>query len=93
MDIDITPRGIAKYLATGIVGHRASKLAENVIVDHTRLEKDTMIVDLSTGLIGAVVATKLRPLTDAAVDKTADFIVAKRAEFADNKNKKTEEKK
>lgn len=92
MDIDFTPRGIAKYVATGIVGNRSAKLAENVIVDHTRFEKDALIVELGTGLIGAYVAMKLRPATDYAVDKAADYIVAKRAEFADKKNQKTEEK-
>lgn len=70
-----TPRNVAKFVAQAIVAGKTSQLTENVITDHTRFEDDDMIVDISGTLVGWYVSQKLKPVTDAMVDKTADFIV------------------
>lgn len=75
---DFTTRNVAKFVVKAIVAARTAKLAEDVITDYTRFEEDDMIVDISTGLAGWYVSDKLKPYTDKMVDKTADFIAAKR---------------
>jgi hypothetical protein len=75
---DFTPRNVAKFVVKAIVAGRAAQLAEDAITDYTRFEEDDMIVDISTSVIGWYVSDKLKPYTDKMVDKTADFIAAKR---------------
>lgn len=75
---DFTPRNAAKFVVKAIVAARTAKLAEDAITDYTRFEEDDMIVDISSSLIGWYVSDKVKPYTDKMVDKTADFIAAKR---------------
>lgn len=89
--MEFTARTAAKYVAKSVVAIKTKQIAENTITDHTDFEKDDMIVRISTGLISGYVSSKLTPVTDAAVDKAADYIAAKREARAAKKNK-TEEK-
>jgi hypothetical protein len=74
---EFAPRNIAKGVVKSIVAIKTSQFAKNQITDYTRFEEDDMIVKISTGIIGGYVASRLSPVTDYAVDKTADFVVAK----------------
>lgn len=76
--MDFTPRNVAKYVAKGIIYGKTAQLTKETIVDHTQFEDDDIIVTISGGLVGWYVSDKLKPVTDKMIDKTADFIVAKR---------------
>jgi hypothetical protein len=90
---EFAPRNIAKGVVKSIVAIKTSQFAKNQITDYTRFEEDDMIVKISTGIIGGYVASRLSPVTDYAVDKTADFVVAKWHAHKDKKNDKPEDKK
>lgn len=74
----LTVRSVAKHVAESAVGLGASLLTVKTVDNYTGFEKDAFIVKLGAGAVGFIVAGKLKPYTDAAVDKTADFIVEKR---------------
>lgn len=86
---EFTLRNAVKYVAKAVIHKKTADFVENVITDYTRFEEDDNIVDISSFLAGWYVSSKLKPVTDKMVDKTADFVVAKRAEFA--AKKETEE--
>lgn len=73
-----TPRNVVKYVAKAIVHSRVAQLTEDAITDYTRFEEDDTIVRISSNVVGWYVSDKLKPVTDRMVDKTADFIAAKR---------------
>ena len=73
-----TPRNVAKFVVKTLVAGKAAAIAEDVIVSRTSLEEDTTIVDISSSLVGWYVSDRLQPYTDKIVDKTADWIVARR---------------
>jgi hypothetical protein len=77
-DPDFTPRNVAKYAITFTIKHKVVKLIKNATTDYTRFEEDAIAVRLGANVVGWGVSVKLKPLTDKVVDKTADFIVAKR---------------
>jgi hypothetical protein len=86
-----TARNAAKYVVQALVANKTSQIAEDVITDYSRFEEDDIVVDISSHLFGWYVSAKLRPVTDSMVDKTADFIVAKREQMKAKKDN-TEEK-
>lgn len=83
--MEFTARNAAKYVVKAIVASKTAQVAEDVITDYTRFEEDDTVVDISSHLIGWYVSSKLQPITDKMVDKTADFIMAKRQEMKDKK--------
>lgn len=85
-----TARNVAKHVVSSVVMIKATNLARDTTVDYTRFEEDDMIVKIGSGVFGWGVASKVRPYTDRAVDKTADFIAKKRAERAAKKDTTTE---
>lgn len=85
---DFTPRNVTKYVVRTAIGLKAADLAEDVITEHTDFESDDILVKLSTGVIGWYVSARVKPYTDKAVDKTADFIVLQRVKRQDKKAKK-----
>lgn len=87
-----TPRNVAKYVVQAVIASKVSDFAEDTIVEHTKFEEDDMIVDIASHVIGWGVSAKLKPYTDIAVDRTADFIVAKREAYKSKKKDNTEEK-
>lgn len=89
--MDFTARNAAKYVVKAIIHFKTAQITEDVITDHTRFEEDDMIVDISGHLVGWYVSDKLKPVTDAMVDKTADFVVARKNARTAKKNAKKED--
>jgi hypothetical protein len=85
VDTPFTARNAAKFVVKAVVAAKTKQIAEDTIVEHTQFEDDDTIVEISSSLIGWYVSSKLQPLTDKMVDKTADFVAAKRAERAAKK--------
>lgn len=77
MDIEFTPRNVAKYVAKTIVYLKVTQLTEDAMTDYTRFEKDDLVVKIAPKVVAWYVSDKLKPATDKLVDKSADFIVAK----------------
>jgi hypothetical protein len=84
---NLTPRSVAKYVVEGYVAHRVGKTASNMISDYTRFDSDDFVVEMGSDVFGMIVANRVKPLTDRVVDKTADFIVAKREARRSKKDK------
>jgi hypothetical protein len=91
MDIEFTPRNVVKYIVKTAVYARVTSITEDVIVDYTRFEEDDFVTKTGSKVVGWYVSDRLKPVTDKMVDKTADYIVAKREARATKKNK-TDEK-
>lgn len=75
---DVTPRTVAVYLIQGAISMKVTQMSRDAMVENTRFEKDDMIVKLGSGAIGMVAGGIAKPHTEKAVDKIADYIVAKR---------------
>lgn len=86
-----TPRNATKYVVTALVRIKVGQFAKAAITDYTAFEEDDTVVGLTGYLIGWYVGDRLRPITDTVVDKTADFIVAKREELKDKKSEQQEQ--
>lgn len=86
------PRAIAKTAVNILITAKVSDVASDVMVDYTALEEDSKTVQISSGLIGLYIASKLDPITDKIVDKTADLIIAANNKRKDKKKNDTEEK-
>jgi hypothetical protein len=90
---DFTPRTVAKYVATTAIKMKTVQLAKEALADHTRFEEDDIVVRIGANVIGWGIAFKLKPYTDMAIDKTADFVNDRReAQKADQKDTTPEEK-
>lgn len=83
-----TVRNVAKFVVKSIVAIKTTKLTAEAIEDHTRFEKDDMFVEIGSGVVGWYASSKLSPVTDKIVDKTADFITEKRQARKDKKDTK-----
>jgi hypothetical protein len=68
-------RSVAKWVLISIVDVKTTQITAETIADYTNYEKDDLIVKLGSGAVGMIVSARLKPVTDAAVDKTADFAV------------------
>lgn len=68
-------RSVAKWVLISIVDVKTTQITAEGIADYTNYEKDDLIVRLGSGAVGMIVSARLKPVTDAAVDKTADFAV------------------
>lgn len=73
-----TPRNVAKFVLKAVVAGKTAQLTEQAITNYTQFEEDDMIVDITGGVVGWYVSDKLKPVTDAIVDKTADFVTARK---------------
>lgn len=89
-DQPFTARNVAKFLVTSIVASKTSDLAAEALTDYTSLEEDSLAVSLGSKCIGWGFSSKVKPYTDAAVDKTADFVATKRANRKAKKTDNTE---
>lgn len=85
-----TARNVAKYAAKAAVQAKVAITTKHAIVDYTRFEEDDTVTSIGSHLVGWYVSDKVKPFTDKAVDKTADFITKKRAERAAKKDTTTE---
>jgi hypothetical protein len=86
--IDFTPRGVAKFVVNAAVAAKVSATTVNAIDENTRYDKDNFLVGTTGTLVGAYVSAKLEPLTDKAVDLTADFITAQREKYETRRSEK-----
>lgn len=91
MDIEFTPRNVVKYVVKAAVYARVTSLAEDAITDYTRFEEDDFVTKTGSRVIGWFVSDRAKPYTDKMVDKTADYIVAKREARNAKKNKTNEQ--
>lgn len=82
----LSARQLAKDAVGAAISMKVAQVAKNAIADYTQFESDTIVVKLGTQVVGGIVAQKLSPLTDKAVDKTADFITEKREARKAKKN-------
>jgi len=87
-----TARNIAKFVVTTAIAVKLENAAADTIVEQTKFEEDDLTVILSSKLIGWGVSSSIKPYTDKAVDKTADFVAAKREARQAKKNAKQEKK-
>ena len=78
MDDAFTVRNLGKWLAKSIVAAKAADLAEDALINHTNLDEDGHIVNLGSKAVGWYISSKLEPVTDKFVDKTADFLIEQR---------------
>lgn len=92
MDTDFTARNVAKWIVRSIVAMKTTELVANAAADHTNFEKDDIVVKIGAGVVGWGVSAKLKPVTDAIVDKTADFTVEQWNNRRSKKETKKEEK-
>lgn len=84
-DPDFTPRNVAKFAVTFLIRGKVVKIVRNAANDYTALEQDNLLVRASANIVGWGVSAKLKPHTDKVVDKTADFVVARREKKAAKK--------
>lgn len=73
---------IAKHTVSTIVSTTVANAVSNLITDNTETDKDDFVVQIPSAVVGYMVAHKLRPYTDAMVDKT----VAKIQSFKNHKD-------
>lgn len=92
MHTEFTARNVVKYVVKATVHSAVAQRAEDIITDYTRFEEDDTVVKISSHLVGWYVSDKLKPVTDKMVDKTADYVAAKReARCSKKETKKTED--
>jgi hypothetical protein len=87
---EVTPRTVAVYLIQGAISMKAAQLTKDTMLNHTQLEDDAIIVRLSSGGVGMVAAGISKPHVEKAVDKIADYIVARRKARKTQKEDTTE---
>ena len=68
-------RQVAKWVLISLVDVKTTQITAETIADYTNYEKDDLIVKLGSGAVGMIVSAKIKPVTDAAVDRTADFAI------------------
>ncbi len=83
MDL-FTPRNVAKFIVKTLVAGKVSAMTEDAITNYTHFEEDDTVVHIASGVVGWYISDKLKPYTDNMVDKTADWLVARK----DKKNQK-----
>lgn len=92
MDTAFTVRNVAKWIAKSIIAAKTAEIVAETVADHTRFEEDNIVVHLGSGCVGWFVSDKLQPVTDAVVDRTADFVNEQRSKRSAKKTAKKEEK-
>lgn len=79
-DTPFTVRNVAKFAIKAAIAAKTSMITAQTIENNTRFEKDDTVVEIGSTVVGWYVSSKIKPVTDKMVDKTFDFIAAKRAE-------------
>lgn len=85
-----TPRNVAKMVVKTAVQLKTAAVTQRAIADHSSLESTDIPVRITGALVGWYVSEKVKPYTDLAVDKTADFVVEKRENRRIKKQKKND---
>lgn len=91
MSTAFTARNVTKFIVKAIVAGKTAQITENALTDYTSLEEDSMAVDIAGGVVGWYVSDKLKPVTDAMVDKTFDFVATKKENRKTKKAAKKED--
>jgi hypothetical protein len=76
---------IAQFATTESISLVVAKQTVNFVVDHTDADPESIPLRVGSMCFGKVVAAKLKPYTDGAIVKSADWIKSKR-----NKKEATE---
>lgn len=76
--LPFTGRNVAKFIVKSIVATKTADLAADALAENTSFEEDDLVVEIGSQCFGWYISSKLQPVTDKIVDKTADFVVAKR---------------
>jgi hypothetical protein len=87
-----TPRNVAKFVVTTTIQLKTAVVTQHAIADHTTLESNDITVRVAGGVVGWGVSRVVKPYTDLAVDKTADFVSEKRENRRIRKQKKNDNK-
>jgi uncharacterized membrane protein len=89
---EFKPRDVVKFVVTTTINYKMAAITRRAIANHTTLDVNYMPVMIVGAGVGMGVSELVKPYTDMAVDMTADFLVAKRAERKAKKSEKTETK-
>lgn len=74
----ISKTEIAKLVAKTIVASKVAAVTSKQIASHTNLNEDDTTVEVAGHVVGYVASCKTEPYTDAAVEKVADWVKAKK---------------
>lgn len=85
------PRDVAKFATTAVTGATVAYSADYVIESTTDIDTDNILVDATTTVFGALVALKLKPRTDALVDRVANARAIRKENRRNKKNAKNTE--
>jgi len=88
---EFTARNVAKYIVVSLIQSKTTESVENALDNYTSLDTDSAAVGIGANVVGWGVAMQLKPVTDRMVDKTADFVSAKREIRKARKNAKKED--
>lgn len=88
-----TPRGLAKFVVTTTIQVKTSMVTRQAIADHSSADSTNLPVVVVGAVVGMYVSGLAKPYTDKAVDKTFDFVIAKRDARRTKKSQKTETQK
>lgn len=86
-----TPRNVTKFVIKSSVQFKTAALTRTAIAARTSLESNDLPVVVAGGVVGWYVSEKVSPVTDRAVDTTADFVISKRAHRRARKSAKKSE--
>lgn len=84
MNNPFTIRNAAKFALKVIVSTKVKETSKDIISNQLDRDEDDNIVSIPAHMIGWYVSEKLEPITDGMVDKTADWLAARKAAKQDN---------
>jgi hypothetical protein len=88
--LPLTPSEFAKSAMSLGISATTATVAHDQIEQHTDWADDhPKVVDTGSVMLGWYVSAKLRPVTDAVVDKTASALASRKARKAARKSDKT----
>ena len=87
-----TPRNIAKFIVKASIAEGVAHVTKEAVANYTAFDSDNAVVKIGAKCVGWYLSSKVQPYTDAAVDKTADYIETKREERRQARKKSEESK-
>jgi hypothetical protein len=89
IDLPRTPREFTKFFVNRLVALGSYQASMDLLETHTEIDTDNFVVKAGCWTGGEVVAAGTSGTTDAAVDKTLDFVASKWRERKAKKAEKT----
>jgi hypothetical protein len=86
-------RAVPKFIVSSYITLKTTSVSADYISNHSRYDKDDMIVRIAAAGVGGLVGSALSPLTDGAIDLTANFVNQKRTELVTKRQAKKAAKK